>query len=445
MSAATANGQAPSVTLDRLIDEITLGEPDGIGKHPVRIIIDGQLIRQTKVDIEDDCSRFIRDVCNRVGLSFDECHDEIHLALLRKAQTAEGTGPDYSQLIQPLSYGDFRDEFPNMRPPVIDSICRVGETVNLVAASKVGKSWMSMDLAMAAATGSRWLGSFKAEQGRVLLIDNELHKETLSSRMDHVRESRNVDPCDVECLELAALRGTLPDLFQIGRWLETVEPETYKLIVLDAWYRLLPKGVSENDNADMMRLYNELDRHADRLRCAFVVVHHASKGGQTDKAVTDVGAGAGSMSRAVDTHIVIRPHEQEGYAVMDAALRSFPPLEPQTIYFQHPLWHSSALEPVLASKTTAAERKRLEADREAFEAIAAKFGDEPFTAYDVRKTIGGGQQKADRIVRDGVKQGKFEQHGTTENQRGDEVDQFRATRTENTFETRTEGSGAYEW
>lgn len=44
--------------------------------------------------------------------------------------------------------------------------------------------------------------------------------------------------------------------------------------------------------------------------------------------LTDVGAGAGSQSRATDAHVVLRPHEEDGVAVLDAAVRSWPPIEP---------------------------------------------------------------------------------------------------------------------
>ncbi len=43
---------------------------------------------------------------------------------------------------------------------------------------------------------------------------------------------------------------------------------------------------------------------------------------QAGKAITDVGAGAGSQSRATDTHLILRPHEEKNCAVLDAAVRS---------------------------------------------------------------------------------------------------------------------------
>ena len=103
------------------------------------------------------------------------------------------------------------------------------------------------------------------------------------------------------------------------------------LIVLDALYRLMPRGMDENDNGAMAQVYNQTDRYAQRVRSAFALVHHTTKGLQGDKGVTDVGAGAGSQSRAADTHLILRPHQQEGVVVLDAAVRSWPPLQPRCL------------------------------------------------------------------------------------------------------------------
>jgi RecA-family ATPase len=81
-----------------------------------------------------------------------------------------------------------------------------------------------------------------------------------------------------------------------------------------------------------------IDQYADQLGCSFVLVHHASKGNQSGKSVTDVGAGAGSQSRATDTHLVLRQHQEPGCVVVDAAVRSWPPLDPCCLRWEFPVW-----------------------------------------------------------------------------------------------------------
>ena len=97
----------------------------------------------------------------------------------------------------------------------------------------------------------------------------------------------------------------------------------------------------------MMRIYNKLDQYAKRFDVGIVVVHHASKGSQGDKGVTDVGAGAGSIARATDTHVIIREHldnsgdedsDTSHLFVLDAAVRSGQTPAPRTLQFNFPIW-----------------------------------------------------------------------------------------------------------
>jgi hypothetical protein len=44
------------------------------------------------------------------------------------------------------------------------------------------------------------------------------------------------------------------------------------------------------------------------------------------------------MSRATDTHLILRQHEEEEVVVLDAAVRSFPPLEPLCMRWTFPVW-----------------------------------------------------------------------------------------------------------
>lgn len=228
--------------------------------------------------------------------------------------------------------------YPQLRPVAIHPLLRRGESMNTIAGPKVGKSWLMGGLTLSVATGGRWLDTFDCERGRVLIIDAELHPETIAHRLPMIADAMGVDSAALDNIDIWPLRGALPDLFKLAPRLNEIEPGRYALVILDAWYRFLPPGISENDNAAVMSLYNQIDGYASRLDAAWINVHHASKGDQTGKGVTDVGSGAGSQSRAADTHLIIRPHANEGVAVLEAVVRSFPPVEPLAIRFDFPIW-----------------------------------------------------------------------------------------------------------
>jgi len=228
---------------------------------------------------------------------------------------------------------------PTLAEPIIDGILRTGETMNLIAAPKTGKSVIAMGLALSICTGTLWMGTFSTRRAKVLYIDNELHPATAAFRLGKAAAAMGVPLSEYgDQIDVACLRGKLRDLNQLCRILEKVEVGRFGLVVIDAFYRTLPSGVEENDNAGMAGLYNRLDQTAAKIGAAFCLVHHTSKGAQGEKSVTDVGSGAGAQSRAADAHIVLRPHEEDGAVVMDGVVRSFPPIPARVFRLQFPLF-----------------------------------------------------------------------------------------------------------
>jgi len=261
---------------------------------------------------------------------------------------------------QPVSVTALVASHPRLRPIVVDGLLREGETMNVIAAPKTGKSWLTIDLALAVARGGRWLGRFQCQAGDVLVIDNELHPETSAHRIPKVAESRGLSPSEYgDRVFVDNLRGRLLDLFALTPYFDAIEPGRFKVVILDAFYRFMPAGGDENDNGTMANIYNRIDAFANRLGCCFVLIHHSTKGSQSGKSVTDVGAGAGAQSRATDTHLVLRPHDEDEMVVLDAAVRSFPPLEPVSLAWRFPVWDIDDAPPRLKGEKTAANRRNM--------------------------------------------------------------------------------------
>ena len=240
----------------------------------------------------------------------------------------------------PIPLGTLKRRFPEMRPVLIDGFLRIGETMNIIAAPKTGKSWLVTQLAICVASGTEWFGHV-CKAGKVLLIDNELHEETSANRIPLVVEAmRKVDPnlpnVD-DMIDVWNLRGKWKSIADLAAWLPKFKEAGYRMIVIDAFYRALPKDTDENDNGSIASIYNLIDTFAKKVGCSFVLIHHTSKGNQSQKSITDVGAGAGSQSRAADTHLILREHKNDGYLVLEAVVRSFPRQEPIVLQKAFPL------------------------------------------------------------------------------------------------------------
>ncbi len=266
-----------------------------------------------------------------------------HAKQLAVARAASGV--DLSNMVvgdpsraMPKTLRQLVQAYPALRPPVIEGLLRRGETMNVISAPKIGKSWLVIDLALSVATGRPWLG-MDCVAGNVLIVDNELHGETSANRIPKVAEARGIAFGDVaDRIHVDNLRGRLKNLFALGEYFRRFSPGQFKIVILDAFYRFMPENKDENDNGTMANLYNCIDAFADYLDCSFVLIHHTSKGNQSQKELTDVGAGAGAQSRATDTHVVLRRHEKSDAVVLEAAVRSWPPMPPRCLRWAYPVW-----------------------------------------------------------------------------------------------------------
>jgi hypothetical protein len=305
---------------------------------------------------------------------FDSTRETIDLKadLSPPPQTTEQPTPTSksSMPVKLIGITELGRTFTELREELIEGLLRRSEVCNVIASPKVGKSNLTGGLALSVATGARWLG-LETKQGRVLMVDNELHLETIAYRLNRIQTAMGIDGPELDGqVDILSLRGHLCDIDGLGVLLGNVGKDYYSLIILDALYRFLPEGSSENDNAQMTALYNKLDSYAAMTGASIICVHHATKGDQSTKGITDMGSGAGSISRAADSHIAIRPHEQDGLCVLECVTRSFAQPAPISIRMEYPLWVATNAPAVLRRRTPDQSMRDQETDKKVLETMA---------------------------------------------------------------------------
>lgn len=329
-----------------------------------------------------------------------------------------------SPKIETYTLADLGQKYPHLHRPIIEGLLREQETMNIISVSKIGKSWLAYGLILSVATGRPWF-RFPTHRGRVLLIDNELHRPTLANRLYSVGNAMEIQSKEYEeAVEIWPLRGQLRNIYEIDHALRAVEPGTYKLIVLDAKYRALPADTSENDNAAETALYNTVDSIAERSQAAVVLIHHSTKGNQAEKRITDVGAGAGAQSRAADCHLILREHAEAGAVVMEAAVRSFAPVEPLTLRYEFPLWVSDdTLDPAKLKGSPDPQSERQEKRDTEADAEITKFCTEWRSRTEMRQEFGWSDGRLARAIRRLVSAGNLTE--STEERRGNPTKVYR--------------------
>ncbi len=324
----------------------------------------------------------------------------------------------------PPSFRDLAVAHPKLRETIIADLLREGETMNIIAPPKFGKSWLAGDLALTVVTGCRWLGRHWTQRGNVLIVDNELHPETSAYRIPKIAEAKWPGASDDswrDGLFVQNLRGHLVDINGMARVFAQFKPGDFRLVIIDAMYRALPPGTDENDNGAMAAIYNTIDGYAMAMQCAFVLIHHSSKGNQAGKSITDVGAGAGAQSRAADAHLVMRAHEEPGIVVLEGAGRSFQGIEPICLRWEFPSFTPvDGLDParlkVPAKRPQSAPKEPTSKAGETFELHcqrAAKLLEEqgPMTTSMIKRALKVGGTKAKEIVEALEDGGEIERDG----------------------------------
>jgi hypothetical protein len=228
--------------------------------------------------------RDVKDVCE-----FFHVYD---LDTLRLLCTHKGPSESRYHLL------DLTAEPPPVRWLVDGLMCR-GDLHLLMGDPNLGKSWLTLDLALAIASGRpTWIGRDVTEQGRVLYIDEENPEDLVYDRLIKLGmtkdDAKNIRYINNEGIRLDRNVDELID--------ESLEFDP-TLIVVDAMRRI--HSADENSAGDMNKLFNDgIKPLARDTGAAVVMIHHSNK--METNSSFKRAAGSGDISAGVDWAFDVR-------------------------------------------------------------------------------------------------------------------------------------------
>ena len=216
-----------------------------------------------------------------------------------------------------ISFSDLK-ELPALAPELIEGVLRKGHKMLISGASKAGKSFLLIELALCITSGKKWLG-FQCRKGKVLYINLEVDGASFLNRVNEVRTEMGIADNEVVDLDIWNLRGQKSDI-------ETLAPrlirratakgfatgEGYSAIIFDPLYKI--NLGDENSASEMARFFNHLDDICTQLKTSIICCHHHSKGAQGGKFSIDRASGSGVFARDPDAildMIQINPKDAE--------------------------------------------------------------------------------------------------------------------------------------
>tara|TARA_R110000851_G_scaffold79550_1_gene175135 strand:- start:1142 stop:3133 length:1992 start_codon:yes stop_codon:yes gene_type:complete len=196
----------------------------------------------------------------------------------------------------------------NATPPkwIIKNVLEEDSLIGMFGSPKTGKSFITVDMACAVATGKEWHEK-RTKQGLVLYLAGEGHrglsrrllaweqvnKQSLKDSKLHYSERgvQILDDLDAEMMRNEAL--VLQDTYK----------EAPKLVVIDTLARNFGAG-NENSTEDMNRFVANCDRFIrEEFRCGVILVHHTGHGENSR------GRGSSVLPAALDAEYKVIKNE----------------------------------------------------------------------------------------------------------------------------------------
>lgn len=238
---------------------------------------------------------------------------------------------------------------PPLAPELLHGYLRKGHKFLLSGASKSGKSFALIELAVALSQGTEWFG-FKCEKANVCYINLEIDRGSVVRRFEDVCKELKIDKSAVDKVNVINLRGKAKPLDKLApELIEDLKGSDTDVIIIDPIYKVITGD--ENNATEMAQFCNQFDVLCDKLHATVIYAHHHSKGAQGGKTAQDRASGSGVFARDPDalmdmvelelddnykSNVSDYGNEVLAYQV-ECVAREFPKPKSRKVFFKYPL------------------------------------------------------------------------------------------------------------
>lgn len=203
--------------------------------------------------------------------------------LIKFASSANDEDPSLSDRPAP----DVAQPFPTVR---IGDVPDIGPTRWLIqdlwadqgcgfigGKPKGGKSWLSLEIGISVASGTKALGKYDTDRGKVLAFNAEDKPGRTKERVRAMCAAKGLRIAELDLHLIDVPRFALDDSEQAERMRATIELNRPKLVILDPLRRL--HRLDEDKAGDMDPLLDVLRVWQREYGCSVMLVHHIIKAG----------------------------------------------------------------------------------------------------------------------------------------------------------------------
>jgi putative DNA primase/helicase len=180
---------------------------------------------------------------------------------------------------------------------LVEGVIERGANGLFIGRPKAGKSPAALDLAIAMASGQKWLDFFITKPLRVALVSREDHVNLTARRAMKYRLHRNLTLEGLDGKLYINAKGMCPKIMldeptEVAALIADLKRYQTEFLILDVM-RVM-HGTDENDNTLMQKIIDTLNRIQDNAGCSICLLHHTNK--DRDASLTESARGAGAIA-----------------------------------------------------------------------------------------------------------------------------------------------------
>jgi hypothetical protein len=239
-----------------------------------------------------------------------------------------------------VSVMDFVRRAPRQKNWVIENLIEKGSNGFVIGKPKGAKSWATIDMAIALASGQQWLELDVPEVKRVAHFSREDNPDTTSWRYGKLLQRRQLNEADLADMIYLNTRTETPRfmldeeewVLQAIRDMKSLGTEFFILDVLNKCH-----GADENDNTEMRQIMDRVEYMATETKAQWCIVHHYNKsrvGAASEEAtLTEMMRGASAIAGSAEWLVGFLLADEEKH-IRQAKFDTKSSLPPQSFYWK---------------------------------------------------------------------------------------------------------------
>lgn len=193
------------------------------------------------------------------------------------------------------------------------------EGVGILAGhAKIGKSWLTLDLAITTSQGGAWLNKFQVQPGHVFYIDEESSLDLLSYRYQKLLKYRGLTDANIRFFSKEGFSFSQQN--KIDELRQAMNIQHPKLVIIDSLNRV--HRANENSSTEMGEIFRRVSALSKEFGCFILFTDHLPHGQERFRGSTDKEAfvDTGFLASKIGNSNILVEHK---YARVTEPVRSF--------------------------------------------------------------------------------------------------------------------------